>query len=182
MEPRDILSRIREDVGALLKQGREFVHIPALLEYLNALERDAPAISKAVELQHQSVLAQHRSEHEANLEMFRSVLETGKTAITTAILVSGGGTAAFLAFVGNIYAKNPAVPLASALVGTLIFFSCGVLSGAVASGTRYLSQMCYGYRWRRSAIGFHICTVILVLVSYALFALGILAAYHGFIR
>lgn len=182
MEIRDALNRIRTDLGALLQQGQQFVQIPALLEYLNGLERDAPAISQAAELQHQSQLAYHRAVHESNLEMFKSVIESGKTAVTTAILVCGGGTAALLAFVGNLYGKTPPVAIPQSLVVALISFAVGVLFAAMGSGARYLSQASYAAQWRRSGIGFHVTSVVLVVLSYILFAAGVIAAYLGFAK
>lgn len=182
METRDALARIRTDVGALLEGGREFVHIPALLRYLNDLENEAPALSQATQLQHQSQLASHRAVHESQLEMFKSVLETGQTAVNTAILICGGGTVALLAFVGNLYSRTPPLAAPGALGVGLVLFAVGVLCGAMAAGARYLSQFCYGRNWLRSAVGFHILCIVLVISSYVLFGAGVMAAYHGFIK
>lgn len=182
VEAKDIVARIRADVGALLEGGREFVHIPTLLQYLSDLEHQAPGISQATELQHKSQLAYHRAVHESQLEMFKSVLESGQTAVNTAILVSGGGTVALLAFIGNLSTKTPMAPVPHALIVALVLFAIGVLCGAMAAGARYLSQFCYGKFWMRSAIGFHISCVVLVIATYALFGAGVVAAYHGFIK
>lgn len=182
MEAKDIVARIRTDVGALLESGREFVHVPTLLQYLNDLENQAPEISQAAELQHQSQLAQHRAVHESQLEMFKSVLESGQTAVNTAILVSGGGTVALLAFVGNLSTKTPDAPVPQALIVGLTLFAVGVLCGAMAAGARYLSQFCYGNSWARSGVGFHISCIVLVVATYVLFSAGVVASYHGFIK
>lgn len=182
MEISDVFKRIRTDLGAVLEKGNEFLHIPTFLQYLTDLEHKAPAISQAAELQHQSQLAHHRAVHESQLEMFKSVLETGQTAVNTAILVSGGGTVALLAFVGNFQSKSPPVAVPSPLIVALILFAVGVLCGAMAAGGRYLSQFCYASAWRRSAIAFHIVCVVLVISTYLLFAAGVVAAYHGFIE
>lgn len=182
MEAKDVIARIRTEVGALLEKGQEFVHIPALLQYLSDVERDAPGLSKIAELEHQSRLAEHRAVHEAQLEMFKSVLESGQTAVNTAILVSGGGTVALLAFIGNLATKTPQASIPHALIVALILFAIGVLLGAMAAGGRYLSQMCYGRNWLRSGIAFHVTTIVFVVATYALFAGGVIAAYHGFIK
>jgi len=182
MEIRDALARISGDLGALLEKGQEFVHIPTLLAYLKGIEQNAPAISQAAELQHQSQLAYHRAVHESNLEMFKSVIETGKTAVTTAILVSGGATVALLAFVGNLQSKTPAVPIPGPLLLALTTFALGVLLAAVASGARYLSQLSYANHWLRSGIGFHVLCIALVIGSYVSFGVGVIGAYLAFIR
>lgn len=182
METADTFKRIRADVGAVLEKGNEFLHIPAFLRYLSDLESKAPTISKAAELQHQSNLAHHRAVHESQLEMFKSVLESGQTAVNTAILVSGGGAVALLAFAGSLQAKTPSVAVPNAIVLALILFAIGVLSGAMAAGARYISQFCYATGWRRSGIGFHVTSVVLVIAIYLLFGAGVVAAYHGFIK
>jgi len=182
METSDAFNQIRTDLGLLLQQGQEFVHIPAFLAYLNGLEQSALALSQAAELQHQSQLAHYRATHESDLEMFKSVLETGKTAVTTAILVSGGATVAMLAFVGNLQAKLRAEPISTPVVVALILFAAAVLSAAAGSGARYLSQACYASHWQRSAVSFHVACIVLVVASYGLFAAGVVSAYHGFIK
>jgi hypothetical protein len=156
--------------------------VQSLLQYLTDLERDAPAISQAAQMEHQSQLAFHRAVHETQLEMFKSVIESGQTAINTAILVSGGGTAALLAFVGALYRREPPVSVPHALVTALVIFAFGVLCGAVAGGLRYASQYCYGRNWLRSAVTFHALCVLSVVAAYVLFAGGVVAAYHGFIQ
>ena len=182
MELRDGLNRLRTDLGALLQQGQQFVQIPALLDYLSSLESEAPAISQANELQHQSQLAYHRAVHETNLEMFKSVIEAGRTAVTTAILVCGGATAALLAFVGNFQTKLPGSEVPAALIGALMCFATGVVLAAMASGSRYVTQVCYSSGWHRSALGFNATSISLVIGSYVAFIAGIVAAYHGFVR
>lgn len=181
MDAKDAISRVRTDVGALMEKGQQFVQIPALLQYLNDLEHQAPGIYQAAQLQHQSQLAYHRSVHESQLEMFKSVLESGQTAVNTAILVCGGGTVALLAFVGNLMAKVPSVAVPYPLVLGLIMFAIGVLFGAIAAGARYVCQYCYANSWLRSAIGFHIFCVALVVASYLSFGAAVIAAYHGFV-
>ena len=182
MEFRDGVNRLRTDLGGLLQQGQQFVQIPALLEYLSSLESEAPAISQAAELQHQSQLAFHRAVHESNLEMFKSVIEAGRTAVTTAILVSGGATAALLAFVGNSEAKALASHVPPPIIGALMCFAAGVLLAALGSGARYLAQASYSLEWRRSAFGFNATCIAMIIASYVLFIVGVIAAYHGFIQ
>ena len=120
---------------------------------------------------------------DARVEEFRSVIETAKVALTTAILVNGGASVALLALLGNLLSKSqttsPQVP--AALVNSLSAFALGVLLGAIATGTTYLTQYCYHMEFRRSAAGFHISTVSLVLATYAAFLVGVVFAYHGFI-
>jgi len=56
----------------------------------------------------------------------------------------------------------------------------GVLLGGMATGSTYLAQFCYHQEHKRSAVAFHVATVVLVLASYAAFATGAWGAYHAF--
>ncbi len=134
---------------------------------------------KPPEIHHQSKLASRRADHESHLELFKSVLESGQTAINTAILISGGGAVALMAFVGNLPAKDPATPN---LACAIILFAIGVLSGAMAAGARHFSQVFELSGCRKGEIGFYITSVVLVIAVYGLFMAGVLAAYQGFIR
>jgi hypothetical protein len=182
MEPKDLLDRIRNDVAQLLDRGQQFVHIPTLLQYLADLERNAPGNSQQAELHHQSQLAEHRAQHEAQLEMFKSVIETGQTAVNTAILVSGGASVALLAFIGNLMTKGQPAPLPQAFVWALCAFGGGVLLGAMATGARYIAQHSYSRpmpAWQCAGTVFQVVCVGLVLATYGLFAAGMAAAYFG---
>lgn len=116
--------------------------------------------------------------------MLRSVVESGKTALTTSILVNGGATVALLAFLGNLISKSPSqlLPMQTLLVASLMSFAAGVLAGAVATGTTYVTNYCYTAAWRPWGIGFHVLTVVLVAGAYVAFLGGVVAAYHAFTR
>jgi hypothetical protein len=191
--PNSTLQEVRTALADLSKAGRTSVDIPALSTFLDALERDLPIESEIRKLNHESQLAQQKLEQERNLahyratvdgetEMFRSVIETAKATLNTSILVNGGASVALLALLGNLVGRpQPISPaLQQGLIVSLAFFAAGVLSGAIATSSTYLSQFCYHNEYRRTGIAFHSLTVVLVLSTYVTFALGLSNAYYAF--
>ena len=72
--------------------------------------------------------------------MFKAVIESGKTALTTVMLVNGGAAVALLAFIANMAAKVDSPIKLYAIAGALMWFVMGVLLAALATGTTYLTQ------------------------------------------
>ena len=182
MDTKIAIELIRNALNGVSKSGVQFVQISALLTYLSDLERNAPLATEAVKFQHESNLAFYKSQQEADLEMFRSVVGAGKTAVTICILVNGGAAVALLTLIGNMYAKSQDVLLIKpSMLIALVVFSAAVLSAAVASGTSYLTQYCFHHKWQRSGFGFQTASILLIIMSYVLFGIGVVAAYHAFI-
>lgn len=180
MDANQTIASIRQALNDVQQNGQDFVSTEAMLEFIARLELNASDASEVTKLQHASNLAQHRAIHESNLEMFKSVLEAGRTALTSCILVNGGAAVALLAYIGNLLSKNPDAVAPASIVAGLICFSTAVLFGALATGVRYLSQACFAKRWLKSGNGFNILSILLVLGAYILFACGIVGAYRAF--
>ncbi|MBS3911210.1 MAG: hypothetical protein KGZ70_10800 [Hydrogenophaga sp.] len=192
--PNTPIDQIRTALAEVRGSGQTAVDIAALLTFLDSVEADAPADAEIRKLNHDSQLTQYKAEHERHLayykastdaeqEMFKSVIETAKTALSTSILVNGGATVALLAFLGNLLAKSQpaAAAMQAALNVSIICFALGVLLGAAATGTTYCAQYCYHRDFRRSAVTFHVLTVVLILSTYIAFASGLIGAYHAFL-
>jgi hypothetical protein len=182
MDAREAIAKVREALTEVQTSGQQVVPIPALLEFLRAVEQEAPLDAETRKLQHESDLAYYRAQSENAIEMFRGVVESSKIALTTIILVNGGATVALLAFLGNVVTTtSPGLAaMRPALARSIMFFASGVLLAAIATGTTYVTNYCYTYEWKRSALRFHILTIALVLGSYACFLGGMLSAYGGF--
>ena len=176
--------RVRETLTKLQSSGQQSVEIAPLLDFIQRAEVDPLFDGEIVRMHHETELTRLRGSQDGNLEMFRSVIETAKVALSTSILVNGGATVALLALVGTIVGKGPAGSSIAppSLVYALISFAAGVLLGAVATGSTYCSQYCYFQEYKRSAATFRILTIILVLSSYAAFLSGVVSAYHAFIK
>lgn len=190
------IQKVRAAVVDVEQSGQKSVDIQALLNFLTSVESELPLDIEMMKLNHATklahdkalhdgALAQYKAEVDGQNEMFRSVIDTGKTALTTSILVNGGATVALLALIGNLLAKavpGQAAILAPGLLSAVVSFAAGVLLGAVATGATYCTQYCYHHEHSKSATTFHIATFVFVVSTYVAFAIGVGLAYHGFIK
>lgn len=180
MDEKQALETLDNDLEEIRKTGQQIVEIDALRSYLKSLSGVAKDSAEHRKLQHDSRLAHNRAVHETNLEMLKSVLEAGRTALTSVILINGGAAVALLAYLGNLLSKNPKLePPADISIG-LVLFASGVLSGAMASGSRYVSQSFYSKDWDKSGNTFNGLSILLALSAYVMFGLGVWAAYQAF--
>ena len=134
--------------------------------------------------ENQSKLAQYNAERAEELaqtiEMFKAVNTAGQAALKSAILINGGAAIALLAFIGSIFKVSPDSEVITKLSPAMIYFVIGVLSGAVASGTTYISQFLYGYEKRCWGHIINGLAWLLVILSYILFLAGFILAYRVF--
>ena len=184
----------------MLSDGFEFVHVRTLLEAISQQEAAAPQVSQWADLENKTRIANADRTSAADLEMFKSVLETGKVALTTPILVNGGASVALLAFIANISAKSDVgsgVGIPS-IAGALMWFVFGVLLAALATGSTYLTQDLHSQaqysvsntevKTTRSTTIFSIpmttigqcVSVSFVALAYVFFIVGSLCAYRAF--
>lgn len=181
METREAIDQIKLALADLQSKGQHFVHIPALIRSLDALEKGATLSSAETrKLQHETDLEWYKAQRQSELEMFKSVIQTGQTALKTSIIVPGGAAVALLAFIGNIWSETQSAVVAKALPLSVLLFSAGVLLGAVATGTTYLSQAAYAHKCRRSGVVFHAFTIASVVAAYIVFGIGVWFAYKAF--
>ena len=143
MEQKDVFDWIREDLNILLSKGVETVHTRSLLEAIERQEQSVPQVSQWRALKNASQIAVADRKSAVDLEMFKSVLEAGRAAVASALLVNGGASVAILAFLANVAIKSEAVVRAPAMAGALMWFASGVLAAAVASGITYVTQLLY---------------------------------------
>ena len=186
--------RIQAALLDVQKKGQQAVDIEALLQFIASVKAETPTDAETKKLRQEAELAtfkanndRHLAEYRASVdsanEMFKSVIETAKTALTTSILINGGATVALLAFLGNLLAKvgNPPAQMQSNVVAALTTFALGVLLGGLATSFTYATQYCYAKEFERSGATFHILTVFLVLSTYIAFLVGVIICYHAFL-
>ena len=185
MSPQPSFRRVKDELAQLQGSGQKSVDIAPLLEFIENAEVDSPFDGELLRMHHETELARMKVNQDGQLEMFRSVIETAKVALSTSILVNGGATVALLALIGTMVSKMPAglPPAPPSLVFSLISFALGVLFAAVATGSTYSAQYCYhnneNAKW---GTAFRVLTIILMLASYAAFLSGVLFAYRAFIK
>lgn len=94
-------------------------------------------------------------QHASDLELWKSAIESGQTALKSLILINGGAAVALLAFLGNMLTKPPPTGTGQQFptLGPWTFgpqnrlevaramasFVLGVFLGAAVSATRYLN-------------------------------------------
>lgn len=82
-------------------------------------------------------------QHQWNLEIFRSLAETGKAAQTALLTIVGGSAAALLSFVGVLADKPDRQGLVMALMQALGWIAWSLLAVLVMSGLAYVAQGLY---------------------------------------
>ena len=122
--------------------------------------------------------------HEWNLEMLRSVITTGQSALKSALLINGAAAVALLAFIGNVLSSKQGSVLIAGIPCAMGYYVVGVLVAAMAAGFTYLSQAGYGGEFGKPSriigvIG-HFGAVSCVVASYVLFGYASLLAYRVF--
>ncbi len=191
MKPLEAIEMIRRAVRDVRDRKEEVVSVDALLNYLDALERDVASIDKSDDKKFELDLAMFRAEHERNLahygaqqensrQMWDSVFAYGQAALKSAILVNGGAAAGLLAFIGNIWSKGIDPLAVGDLTCAILAFTLGVLAAALGTGTTYITQYGYCCDWNTFARTFHVLTVSIVIGSYVLFFFGSQASYRAF--
>lgn len=191
MKPQEVIQMIRKAVNDVRDRKEEVVSVDALLNYLDALDRDIATIDESDGKKLEVDLAVFRAEHERNLahysaqqessrQMWESVFTYGQAALKSAILVNGGAAAGLLAFIGNIWSKGINPLAVENLTHAILAFALGVLAAAIGTGTTYVTQYSYCCEWDVLARTFHVLTVVVVIGSYFLFFIGAHASYSAF--
>ena len=116
-------------------------------------------------------LAHYQARNQSRIENFKehfgAVTAFGQNAIKIALLINGGAAVAILTKLG----ATSSLP-GAAFKSSLSLFAFGVLAAAVASGGAYWTQYSYAKRVRRKAFWLHATTILLVVISYLLFAIA----------
>src|SRR5690348_15897112 len=119
MKASEVLEILKDAVGAAREAGASQVPVENLERFAAELERTAAESPEGVSAGEASMEAYKaklaalgnslQQQHESNLEMFRTVIVTGQSALKSALLINGGAALAILAFVGHIWgnAKTP---------------------------------------------------------------------------
>ena len=193
MEIEELIQQIREDVKAVREKGQHVIDATALDTYLAELEETASLTkeerARAHESQiedfratHQSNLAHYSAQNQAALEMLRTVVAVGQSALRSPMLINGGAAVAILGFLSNAWAKGTPSAVLRTLPNALLLFTAGVLVAALASGFAYLSQQAFTSGRERAGKRVRALVIALVVVSYLLFSCGAWEAYVAFIK
>lgn len=187
MKASDLLDELQSALDETKKQGHSTVSIDAFKNYLAGLAKDVEDDSNYKSLEHESKLTAFKAQNDINIatinnenahsiEMFKSVITAGQSALKASMIINGGAAAAVLAFTGKIWETSTSIVVANSLASTIILFCLGVLCAAFASGVTYLSQFFYAGDYNKTGSILNGLAIFTVLGSYILFAVGAVKA------
>jgi hypothetical protein len=191
MSVKQFIDQMKAVIESVRSEGTKEITCESLIKYLNDVGESASSQpddtnATTVELEQykakvQLQAAAYRHDHEANLEMFRSVIQTGQGAIKSSFLLNGGASLAILAFIGHLAKVDSAK--VSEFADCILPFSFGVLFIAIVSGGTYLTQCMYSSSksWvNKTGVVLQIATVLLTIVSYGMYVWGLMRTYQSF--
>lgn len=180
MESTEIIGALKTALADVKSQGQDTVSIVALENYLETLRIDAGQSLELEKLAHQRTLAHYDAQTKHGIEMFKSVIESGREALNALVLVNGGAVVALLGFMGATISKGLSQRLGGNLTLPLLEFGIGILMGALGFGARYFSQFFYSLEKNKLGIGFNGLAVAFAVAGYTLFGCGMYGAFCAF--
>lgn len=142
--------------------GRKTISIDKLQNYLNDIlleeidlsEKSSDEVSEADKLDYEGKLlhyracqdfslARYNAELANGLELFRAVISFADIALKTTFWLNGGAAIAVLAFLGNIWNKQPQPMMFIGFTQTLLLFAIGVALSSCCAGLSYITQRFY---------------------------------------
>jgi hypothetical protein len=181
MSTRQFASQLRALIEDVKAKGTAAIYCDNLIAYLREVENSPEPELTPLEIEKykadlQNWIEENKSDQEVHLELFRSVIAAGQSAIKSSFLLNGGAAVALLAFIGHLAQLNPS---AVARFGECMLpFTYGVLAIAVTAGLTYLSQWLYASPQANAVkAGFcvNLACIALGIGSYAFFVRGLLA-------
>lgn len=187
MSAKELARQLKSEIEGFAAQGQDSIRIKTLISglnrFLDAPEEESEAILiERLKAHLQSNIEIEKHNHSADLEMFKSVIQTGQNALKAFVLLNGGAAIALLAFIGKLAdVSRSHIPLFAL---PLTIFVIGAFFSTLSSGLTYLTQVMYsdGGIWRnRIGITLHLTTIGLGLTSLCMFGYGTYRAYNAFI-
>lgn len=187
MSAKEFASQLKQTIVGLKNSGTDAIHCDNLIVYLNEVINSPSPIVTETELEHykaqlQIMVETEKRNHASDIEMFRSIIQSGQNAVKSSFLLNGGASVAMLAFIGKLTEEQQSkIP---EFANSLTIFVIGVLAIAIASGFTYLSQWFYAEdeAWKqKTGLGMNIVSILLGLSSYGFFIWGMCRAYTSFV-
>ncbi|WP_269619231.1 hypothetical protein [Zhongshania sp. BJYM1] len=187
MSAKEFAAQLKTTIEGLRANGTAAIFCDNLIAYLEEVVNSPSPVVTQAELEHYKAQLQvwveaEKRNHVSDLEMFRSVIQSGQNAIKTSFFLNGGASVALLAFIGKLteeqHSRIPSFALA------LTIFVMGVFCIAMTSGLTYLSQWFYAESelWKQKVgLGLNVASILLGLASYGFFIWGMCRAYESFL-
>jgi len=189
------IGKIIEDVRSIKDDGGESIDTEKLIDYLNDLkgneQQSHEEMLEILKATHQLQIERFKLVANANFESFRSVNAAGANAAKSGMIINGGAAVALLAFVGNIWNKNPNVGTITEIAYGILFFCSGVFLAAFCTGITYIAQYCFSnvdddendknYKWQMAGNIFNILAILTGFAALLFFCFGCYSAFEAII-
>lgn len=185
MESQELINEFRKQLDQVEAQGDQQIQVAALRSYLNALEKDASTSQEYRKQEHEGMLAHYAAKNQHSIEMLKAVLEAGKSALQSLLVINGGAVVALLGVFSSLAGKDGGDALARYLSLPLLQFGLGVLVAALGFAFRYFSQACYSESkaekdtYQKAGDWFRYAAIFSAVTGYVLFGFAVVNAYHA---
>lgn len=147
------METVKEYIRQEKNKGNTSISIEEIEKRLDREDKVIPIEIAKLEMEHQrKTLIKQLAEQnilENQLENFKSTVSTGQNALKYAIIINGGATVAFIAFLNEHLAQinnsNELLLIMPYLIWALISFGVGTVLAGLGVGWSYFAQ--YGY-WK----------------------------------
>lgn len=187
METKELIENLRKQLKLLEDKKESSVKISGLKDYLDAMEVNSTDSNEYLKRQHEGMLAQYSTNTQWETELFKAVIESGKSALHSIIIINGGAVIALMNVMSRLVGKPSSDKLAASLAEPMLYFGLGVLAGGFGFALRYISQSLYTADFITTTdtynIGGHIVhwlTLSTAFSGYTLFTFGIVGAFNAF--
>ena len=181
MDRKQIIQEFKLAIALVKGANRKTIRVSDLETFLDEIELNIESKGGITEDELRAGLTELTAEDQRNIaeynalvsghvEMFRSAIALGQSAIRNIIIINGGACVAVLAIVSNLFEKNES--FARSLAVALICFGSGVLSGGLSAGVTYLTQSAYNTDRKNLGYFLNRVGIILGLAGYVFFAAG----------
>lgn len=187
MSAKEFARQLRAEIEKFESQGQDSVSIETLISGLDKFINSSSEESEGILIERlkahlQSNVEIEKYNHSADLEMFKSVIQSGQNALRAIVLLNGGAAVALLAFIGKLTEVNRlSIPLFAL---PLTIFVAGAFLATISSGLTYLTQVLYSEEGKlrtRAGVSMQFGSILLSLAALYLFGHGAYRAYGAFI-
>jgi hypothetical protein len=179
---RNPLTDLKSELQALKQKNRKFLSISRLIDYCDTFAsdyRESEGPDKHSLHHYEHKMALWRAEVESGREHNRILIDSASQALKILVIVSGGASAATLAFLGSVW-KSVEPSAISSIVGAMGWFSAALFGAVFSYGLSYLTHLA-NYELDSSAwfVFGRRTAIFIVIASYLAIGLGFSQAYVG---
>lgn len=172
---------LKQELVSLQQKGRKFLAIDKLVQYCDIAGCDSSAKEKN-EVEDKSYKHQMelwRVEVESGRQGAQFVNESAFNALKTLVLLSGGSSAAVLAFLGSVW-SSVAPEVRIGLAAGLAYFGSAVIGAVFAYGLCYISILSFfELEAQKAGNFFRVVAISVVVACYVFMVMGLCECYRA---